>query len=301
MGLVALLSGRNFETREFEEVIAEESFRRLETAILRFMNETDFKRFVMILRSAGFVNSSMIRSQNTVNFAYILYLTLRARNTNPTLIEKSVRRWFVMSVLTSRYTGSPETVFGVDIRNIAEHNAQDYLEALERAELSDAFWDAGLPQQMDTSVASSPYFNVFLASQVKANDKGFLSNGHTVHTLLEGASHVHHVFPRNYLKKHGLARSRYNQIANYVVMQGEINIAISDDPPSAYFGALWRQCKNGEARYGGIVQADELRANLSAHCIPEGMDQAEVGDYGEFLGQRRLLMAGKIRDYYKTL
>ena len=69
MGLVALLSGRNFETREFEEVIAEESFRRLETAILRFMNETDFKRFVMILRSAGFVNSSMIRSQNTVNFA----------------------------------------------------------------------------------------------------------------------------------------------------------------------------------------------------------------------------------------
>ena len=47
--LVALLSGRNFETREFEEVIAEESFSRLESAILRFMNETDFKRFVMIL------------------------------------------------------------------------------------------------------------------------------------------------------------------------------------------------------------------------------------------------------------
>ena len=48
----------------------------------------------------------------------------------------------------------------------------------------------------------------------------------TVRTLLEGTSHVHHVFPRNYLKKSGLARSRYNQIANYVVMQGEINIAI---------------------------------------------------------------------------
>ena len=77
--LVALLSGRHFETREFEEAIAEASFRRLEAALLRFMNETDFKRFVMILRSAGFVNASMIRSQNTVNFAYILYLTLRAR------------------------------------------------------------------------------------------------------------------------------------------------------------------------------------------------------------------------------
>ena len=299
--LVALLSGRNFETRGFEEVIAEESFRRLEAAILRFMNETDFKRFVMILRSAGFVDASMIRSQNTVNFAYILYLTLRAQYTNPVQIETLVRRWFVMSVLTGRYTGSPETAFGVDIRNVAEQNAQDYLDAVERAELSDAFWDAGLPQQMDTPVASSPYFNVFLASQVKANDKGFLSNGHTVQTLLEGTSHVHHVFPRNYLQKNGLARSRYNQIANYVVMQGEINIAIGDDPPKAYFGALWRQCENGEAQYGGITDAEELRTNLVAHCIPHGIEEAEVGDYDGFLKERRFLMAGKIRDYYRSL
>ena len=29
------------------------------------MNETNFKRFVMILRSAGFVDKSLIRSQNT--------------------------------------------------------------------------------------------------------------------------------------------------------------------------------------------------------------------------------------------
>ena len=299
--LVALLSGRNFETRAFEEAIAEESFRRLDAAILRFMNETDFKRFIMILRSAGFVNPSMIRSQNTVNFAYILYLTLRARTTNPALIETLVRRWFVMSVLTGRYTGSPETAFGVDIRNFAEQNAQEYLNAVERAELSDAFWDAGLPQLMDTSVASSPYFNVFLASQVKTNDKGFLSSGHTVQTLLEGVSHVHHVFPRSYLKKHGLARSRYNQIANYVVMQGEINIAIGDDPPVEYFSVLRRQCENGEARYGGITDADELHANLKAHCMPLGMDAAEVRDYDGFLKKRRLLMAAKIRDYYKSL
>ncbi len=299
--LVALLSGRNFETREFEEAIVEESFRRLEAAILRFMKETDFKRFVMILRSAGFVNASMIRSQNTVNFAYILYLTLRAQHTSPALIETLVRRWFVMSILTGRYTGSPETAFGVDIRNITEYNAQDYLETVERADLSEAFWDAGLPQQMDTSVASSPYFNVFLASQVNANDKGFLSKEHTVHNLLEGVSHVHHVFPRNYLKKNGLSRSRYNQIANYVVMQGEINIAIGDAPPSAYFGALWRQCENGKPLYGGITDVDKLRANLEAHCIPQGMEAAGLGEYDGFLRERRLLMARKIRDYYKSL
>lgn len=190
----------------------------------------------------------------------------------------------------------------MDIRNVAEQGASEYLNTVERAVLSDAFWDVGLPQQMDTSVASSPYFNVFLASQVKANDKGFLSSDHTVQTLLEGASHVHHVFPRNYLRTHGLPRSRYNQIANYVVMQGEINIAIGDDPPAMYFEALWRQCGNGKARYGAITDADVLSENLATHCIPEGMDEAgKVGDYTEFLRQRRLLMVGKIRDYYRSL
>ncbi len=300
--LVALLSGRNFETREFEETIAEDSFRRLEAAVLRFMNETHFKRFVMILRSAGFVSASMIRSQNTVNFAYILYLTLRAQDTNSVRIETLVRRWFVMSVLTGRYTGSPETAFAVDIRNIAEQGASEYLNAVERAELSDAFWDMGLPQQMDTSVASSPYFNVFLASQVKANDKGFLSSDHTVQTLLEGVSHVHHIFPRNYLKMHGLPRSRYNQIANYVVMQGEINIAIGDNPPEIYLGEPWRQCANGGAWYGGITNAEVLRENLATHCIPEDINRAgKVDYYTEFLRQRRVLMAGKIRNYYRSL
>ena len=70
-----------------------------------------------------------------------------------------------MSVLTGRYTSNPEGNFGVDIGNIEAQGAGRYLDTIERAELSDAFWEVGLPQQMDTSVASSPYFNVFLASQ----------------------------------------------------------------------------------------------------------------------------------------
>lgn len=301
--LVALLSGRNFETRTYEEAIAEDSFLRLEEAILRFMNETDFKRFIMILRSAGFVSASMIRSQNTVNFAYILYLTLSAQEINPAQIQTLVRRWFVMSILTGRYTASPETAFDRDIRDLHNHGAQSYLETIERAELADDFWDVRLPQQMDSSVASSPYFNVFLASQVKANDKGFLSRDMTVRDLLEGLSHIHHVFPRSYLKDNkGLPRGRYNQIANYVVMQDEINIAIGKKPPAEYFTVLWEQCANKTPKFGGIIDADKMRTNLESHCIPEGMNKAKsVEDYDEFLKKRRSLMAAKIRDYYQTL
>ena len=75
--LVALLSGRNFETRTYEEEIAEASFQTLEQGLLHFMNEINFKRFVMIIRSAGFIDSAMIRSQNALNFAYVTYLVIR--------------------------------------------------------------------------------------------------------------------------------------------------------------------------------------------------------------------------------
>ena len=47
--LVSLLSGRNFETRTFEQSIAEQSFKTLERGIHSFINETNFKRFLMIM------------------------------------------------------------------------------------------------------------------------------------------------------------------------------------------------------------------------------------------------------------
>ena len=299
--LVALLSGRNFETRTFEEAIAEESFAKLESGIRHYINETNFKKFVMIIQSAGFVDASLVRSQNTLNFAYILYLKLRSQGEAPEKIEKLVRRWFVMSILTGRYTGSPETAFGVDIRNISTQGASAYLETIERGELSDAFWEVGLPQQMDTSSSSSRYFNVFLASQVKGNNKGFLSRDITVQNLLEGQGHIHHVFPSSYLKKHGIRQASYNQIANYVVMQSEINIAISAQPPAVYFVALRKQCENGKTHFGGIDDAGQLEVNLTAHCIPDGMESIGVEDYEAFLQERRCLMATKIRDYYRAL
>ncbi len=94
--LVALLSGRNFETKQYEEVIAEASFGRLKRGILAFINKTHFDRITMILRSAGFVTSGLIGAQNSVNFAYILYLRGRAENLRAADLERLVRRWYAL-------------------------------------------------------------------------------------------------------------------------------------------------------------------------------------------------------------
>jgi hypothetical protein len=58
--LVALLSGRNFETKQYEEVIAEHSFGALKSGVLDFVNKTHFDRITMILRSAGLVTNDLI-------------------------------------------------------------------------------------------------------------------------------------------------------------------------------------------------------------------------------------------------
>ena len=299
--LVALLSGRNFETRQYESDIAETSFSRLKKGIMNFMNQTHYERLTMILRSAGFITSGLIGGQNTINFAYILYLRGRAEGIPADEIEHLVRRWFVMTMLTGRYSGTPETIFDFDIRQVETHGVTRHTTSVIDATMSDSFWTTLLPQNMETSSSISPYFLVYQAAQVKLRDKGFLSRDITVQDLLLNRSDVHHLFPRKYLKDKGLQRGHYNQIANFALAQSEINIAIGAKAPKIYFDDLLRQCDGGKKKYGGITNLDDLKENLCQHSIPEGIFNHLADDYGAFLDERRKLMAKKIQEYFNML
>lgn len=299
--LVALLSGRNFETKQFEEVVVEDSFGRLKKGILAFINKTHFDRITMILRSAGFVTSDLIGGRNAVNFAYILYLRGRAQNMPAADLERLVRRWYAMSILRGRYAGNPEGSFDLDIRQVEARGLTAYAESVIENELPNSYWSGMLPQLMDTSSGQSPYFLAYQAAQVKLGDKGFLSRDITVLDLLRNRTDVHHVYPRNYLKKQGLARGQYNQIANFVLAQSEINIAIGDKPPEKYFKELVEQCDGGKQKYGGITDAADLRANLRMSCVPLSMLDGEIPEYDKFLEERRKLMALKIKTWFVAL
>lgn len=299
--LVALLSGRNFETKQYEDAIAEDSFQRLKNGIHAFINKTHFDRLTMILRSAGFVTNSLIGGKNAVNFAYILYLRGRGEKLAADDLEKLVRRWYVMSILRGRYTGSPESQFDFDIRQVASRGVADYAQAVISTELPDSFWTGMLPQLLDTSSINSPYFLCFKAAQVKLGDKGFLSRDITVNDLLLNRADVHHVYPKQHLKSMDVQRGRYNQIANFVIAQSEINIAIGAKAPAVYFSELAAQINGGPKRYGGITEAEDLRTNLRSHCLPESMLDANVPAFEEFLVERRKQMALKIRDWFGVL
>lgn len=301
--LVSLLSGRDFETREYREDVIEDSYATLNSGINDFVNQSNFERYIMILKSAGAIRDDLIRSQNVVNFGYILYLTLKQRNIRPDLIEKQVRRWIVMSILTQRYASAPESAFDYDIRRLS--NSEDILTVIDDEidrQLNETFWSDILVEYFNTSVVSSPYWKTFLMAQIKLGDRGFLSKDIAVRTLIENRGDIHHIFPKNYLQKNGHDnRGEYNQIANFAMLQTEINIQISDRAPMDYMKSIEKQCAGEENKFGAINNLEDLKRNMAENCIPLGFENMTESDYKDFLLARRKLMAKKIHTYFDSL
>ena len=89
--LVSLLSGRVLRHENLKLKLKKTLSFKLHDAVLHTINKTNYERFLMIIESAGIVKSSLIRSQNALNFSYALYLALRERKIKDNIIEKIVR------------------------------------------------------------------------------------------------------------------------------------------------------------------------------------------------------------------
>lgn len=257
----------------------------------------------MLVKSAGFIDNSMIGSKNALNFAYALYLLLRQ---NPNLHEGErnhiVKRWFVMTLLTGRAVGSFESIWETDLRRIKEQSAEGYLRVIEESELGEGFWEVALPQELNTPSKRSPAFQTYLAARVSNGGRGFLSKSISVKHMIEGHGDLHHIVPKNHLIKNGYPKQGdYNQVANFALTETPINIAIKDHPPTEYMGWMAEQVTTGRIRLGEITDQADLSANLRENAIPDFISEVSAANYEEFLTERRKLMAQMIRRYYHSL
>ncbi len=301
--LVSLLSGRDFETREYKDEIVEDSYARLKSGILKFINEYSFEQFVLAIKGAGFKSSKLLNSKMTLDFAYTLYLKLQDDpNIRQGQVKRLVQKWFVLSTLTGRYVGSPESVMSRDIRNIAEKGFMQFAQEAEVSALSDTFWQVTLPQNLETSSVNSPAFNTFLAAQDYLKSSSMLMKGTMISDLITISGNVHHIFPKAYLKKNGVdAKGRYNQVANYTYLDTQVNKAIGDDAPCDYLGVILEQCRTKDVQIGNITDENELTNNLAENAIPGTVIHMNIKDYESFLVERRKMMAAMIEKYYKSL
>lgn len=301
--LVSLLSGRDFETKEYREDVVEDSYIRMANGVKNFINKYNFEQFVKAIKGAGFVSNKLLTSKMTIDFAYNLYLMLLSDETIPNeQICRYVQKWFVISTLTGRYIGSPESVMDKDMRSIGEKGFLNFLAEVEASALSDTFWDITLPQNLETSSVNSPAFNTFIAAQIKMKSDSLFMTGTKIDDLVKILGDIHHIFPKAYLKKNGVdSKFKYNQVANFIYLDPQINKAISDNPPCVYFANVKKQCLEKVGTLGNIFDEETLAINMEENCIPANIAEIGVDSYDVFLAERRKLMASFIKKYYNTL
>jgi hypothetical protein len=303
--VVSSLAGRDFDTKRFDEGLAVKSFDKLEKTLFDVTSEYNFNQFLLILQSAGYVRSWMMTSTNAVNFAYALFLKLKLAGDLPLgTIQSVVRRWFVMSMLTGRNSGSFETQWEQDLRRMDEMGVETYLTSIETSVLSDGFWEAGLPVDLVTSSTRSPVFVAFLASQIKSRARGFLSKHVTVDAMLgdSGMGDIHHLFPKAFLADAGIVdRVEQNQVANLVVLETPINIRVGKRAPSVYMARVSAQIESGDLDLGEITDRSDLALNLKESAVPSSLSSGSVESYPAFLQERRVLMSQAIQKFYRKL
>lgn len=300
--LVGLLSGRDFKTRDYNESIVENTYKELIDGVKNVINENNFKQFMIAIKGAGFVSNKLVTSNMALDFAYTLYLILK-KNESIAVgeVKRIVQKWYVLSVLTGRYSSSPETAFAKDLRLIDENGVQKVLQDIEAATLSDNFWNVKVVQDLEYTSTNNPTFLVFLAAQIMQNDVSLLSTNVPVRDLVLLGGDIHHIFPKDYLKKLGHEKNSYNQDANYVYLDKPINISIGNKAPNVYFGEAFEQCETQTIKVGAITDKQQLLENLKANCIPENVKDMDESNYSDFLAERRKMMAEKIKNYYNSL
>jgi hypothetical protein len=295
----SILRGKDLETEEFSEARRIEQFEVLKRAQNRALNLQYWHDFMNCVRQGGFRSAKMISSQNNLLFSYTLYLMGRTEyEIDEFRLRRIIARWFFMSSLTGRFTGSPESAMEFDLARFREVTGADgFIATLERAcrlALTDDFWSISLPNDLATSSPRSPSLLAYYAALVLLDAKVLFSEQQVSQlldpTLNPSRSPVerHHLFPKGYLRTLGITETREtNQIANFALVEWADNASISDKPPSAYLPGLKKR-----------FSAATLERMYYWHALPADW---ETLDYSGFLEQRRELIARVIADGYQKL
>lgn len=295
----SILRGKDLETGEFSTERREEQFKKLNVAQDQALNLTNWHEFFKCVQSAGYVSSEMITSTNTLLYSYVLFLIGKYEyGVDHFDLRKLITKWFMMTSLKGRYTGSPETVMEIDLARLRPIKSSDefvaLLESIVENELTNDFWNIQLVTDLATSSSRSPSLFGYYASLNVLNAPGLFSNLKVNELLQAGiranklALERHHLFPKAYLNRIGItALQETNQIANYALVEWSDNIDISDMKPTEYV-------PNYKARFSD----SELKLMYAMHALPEDWENM---DFQDFLEARRKKIAAVIHKAYQKI
>ena len=296
-----VLRGRDPRTRLIKPELRDEELQKLKLGQERAMKPIHWDEFIRVLERAGFRSREMISSTSAVLYSYALWIIGRNDFDIPVdELREIMARWFFMSQITGRYSNSPETKAQEDLNRLEDAKTSDDFSRILNTEIDaavpDDWWMVTLPNNLITSSSTAPAFLAYIAALNILDAEVLLSTSKIKDWInpqrrpIKGIE-KHHLFPRDYLQAELKIKDtrRINQVANYALVEWSDNITISNQEPAIY----WPQ----EVADKNID--DKRRRRQEAwHALPSGWTGLS---YGEFLGARRALMAGLIRDGYKRL
>lgn len=146
----SILRRKDLETEKFSDERRERQFGLLKDAQQRALNLQHWHDFMNCVRQAGFRSGKMISSQNNLLFSYMLYLIGHTEYKVPEFdLRRVIARWFFVSAVTGRFTGSPESKMEFGLARLRDvNNAADFVKALNHIcdiTLTSDFWDVSLP------------------------------------------------------------------------------------------------------------------------------------------------------------
>ncbi|MBA2436348.1 MAG: DUF262 domain-containing protein [Chthoniobacterales bacterium] len=295
----SLLRGKDLETGKFSNERRIEQFEVLQQAQARALKLQYWHDFMNCIRQAGFRGEKMISSQNNMLMSYILYLMGRTEfEVDEFRLRGVISRWFFMSSLMGRFTGSPESAMEFDLARFRGMTDADQfvgvLDQICNSAMTDDFWGITLPNDLATSSPRSPSLFAYNAALVLLDAKALFSKL-PVAELLDPSIHAnraaverHHLFPKGYLRTQKITEVREtNQIANFALVEWGDNGDISDKPPAEYLPVM-------KSRFS----MEELARMYHWHALPDGWEHMQ---YSTFLEKRRDRIAEVIRQGYSTL
>lgn len=294
-----ILRGKDLETGQFSDERREQQFTVLKAAQEKVVDVQNWHEFLKAIRCAGYNSAQMISSDNALLYAYTFYLIGKYDyHVAHHALRHVIARWFFMISLTSRYSGSFESVMEQDLGRLRDVTDAAgfvaYLEHIIIDTFTEDYWNITLANALNTSSSRTPSLFAYYAALILLKAPVLFSSL-SVADLLDPSTKAkksaierHHLFPKGYLKKQGIAEVRdQNQVANFALVEWSDNIDISDQAPAEYFAQF-------EPRY----LAQEWETLRFLHALPEGWQNMS---YPDFLEARRKAIAQVIRRGFETL
>ncbi|WP_374487407.1 DUF262 domain-containing protein [Zoogloea sp.] len=200
------------------------------------------------------------------------------------LIYEKLSRWYWCGVLGELYGGAVETRFALDVQQLmAWVDGGD----LVPTTIADAnFQSSRLDTLRTRNSAAYKGINVLIQ---RNGARDFFWNS-TIRDLDESdweecKLDIHHVFPKSWCEKHGVAARRYNAILNKTAISYKANRMIGGKAPSEYLKQL--------QEHKTVALDDKgMDAILMSHFIHP--DSLRSDDYDRFIEARRVALSAQI-------